>query len=96
MDSTKDTTYHGWSNYATWRIKLELWDDDSMWKENVYEDIHAFADSIKDTTEEILDNDTRREDNQLVLSYALAFIQDVNWYEIAKHIAEDYPQIIKK
>ena len=28
-------------------------------------------------------------DNTTTLSYALAFISDVNWYEIAQHINEE-------
>ena len=88
-----ETTYNGWSNYATWRIKLELWDDDSMWEDREYTSITDFADDIKDTTENILT--AQAGDSQIVLDYALAFIADVNWYEIAEHIAENYPNIIK-
>lgn len=89
-----DKKYNGWSNYATWRIKLELWDDDSMWEDREYTSITDFADDIKDTTENILTAQAGK-DSQIVLDYALAFIADVNWYEIAEHIAEDYPNIIK-
>lgn len=89
-----DKKYNGWSNYATWRIKLELWDNDSMWEDREYTSITDFADDIKDTTENILTEQAGK-DSQIVLDYALAFIADVNWYEIAEHIAEDYPNIIK-
>ncbi len=89
-------THNGWSNYATWRINLELWDDNS-WIENIdekFEDIYALRQYLKDTTEEMLEGETT--DASLVLSYALAFLNDVNWHEIAEHIVENHSDIIRE
>jgi hypothetical protein len=88
--------YNGWSNYATWRVKLELWDDSNAWEEMTFQNIASLAIYIKETTEETLENQSTYSDGEtgLILSYALAFLDDVNYYEIAKHIAEDYPKLI--
>ena len=29
--NTTDNTYNGWTNYATWRVNLELFDGDNEW-----------------------------------------------------------------
>jgi hypothetical protein len=98
-------TYNGWTNYATWRIKLELWDDDRVWDDYMsndiepFESVYALSEHIKEYTENFLEDSGELAPNNktnVVLSYALAFISDVNWYEIAQHIADDYPKLIKK
>ena len=33
-------------------------------------------------------------DGNLAVDYALAFLSDVNWYEIAKHMIEDHKEEI--
>ena len=72
----KDTTYNGWTNYATWRVNLELFDgSDQFWS----------ADSARDFVEEIIIDSTPE---GVARDYALAFISDVNWHEIAEHYEE--------
>ena len=66
--------YNGWTNYATWRIALEFFDGD---------DSSMTAEQAKEHVEEFLEVDC---DNQLTLSYALAFINDVNWFEIEERL----------
>lgn len=79
--------YNGWTNYATWRVKLELFDDDygllEMFEEMGLTETHEIMDYLKEQTEEMLECD-----NKLAQSYAQAFVDDVNWYEIAKSIKE--------
>jgi hypothetical protein len=43
---------------------------------------------LKDYVEEILCQDC--DPSRLVHSYALAFLGDVNWYEIAQHFVDDF------
>ena len=75
-----DNKYNGWTNYATWRVNLEMFDGD-------YEILEGYnAETLKSIVEEMLEHDN---DNTITLSYALAFINDVNWYEIAQHINRD-------
>jgi len=87
--------YNGWTNYATWRINLEMVEADGYF--TALEDWHptSTVDDLKyDLAQVIKDNciDILREEHGdgLTLNYALAFIDDVNWREIASHIVEDW------
>jgi hypothetical protein len=69
-------TYNGWTNYATWRVNLEMFDgSDCFWS----------ADSAREFVEEIICESTPE---GVARDYALAFLADVNWYEIAEHYTE--------
>jgi len=76
MTNTK-TTYNGWTNYSTWRIMLENFDG---------EERQLDAEECKEMVEEYLELQC---DNEMTLSYALAFLNDVNWYEIADALKEN-------
>ena len=90
-----DTKYNGWTNYATWRVNLEIFDgfdprehftladSDDSWMDDLAENLKTFAD-------EILCQGCGYEG--LVLDYARAFLSDVNWYEIAQHLIADYAE----
>ena len=89
----RNETYSGWANYATWRINLEIFDgatlDDICSTSKTAEsaedfDTHAVAEQLKEYVREILENTGKN----LALDYALAFVSDVNWYEIAEHLIE--------
>ena len=101
----KTTDYNGWTNYATWRIQLELADDyvtgmfdgeDDWLKEQREMSVTDMADCIKDYVYEILELNVSDDDFEhgLVKSYASAFLDEVNWYELGKHaidaLQEDY------
>ena len=65
--------YNGWTNYATWRVNLELFDgSEGTWT----------ADSARDFVEDVIIDSTP---DGIARDYALAFISDVNWHEIAAH-----------
>ncbi len=76
-----DQKYNGWTNYATWRVNLEIFDG---WDADGYE---VSPESLEETVNELLD--CEGETDGLLRSYANAFLADVNWYEIAKHLNED-------
>ena len=71
------SNYNGWTNYATWRIHLEVFDGCN--------DLSEGPDFLKEYVEELLE----AEGEGLALSYALAFISDVNWHEIAEHMCDE-------
>lgn len=75
--------YNGWTNYATWRINLELFDG--------YEfETIVSRDYLKDLAEEWVFQDLRTQGHySLVCDYAQAFLNDVNFYEIAQHINDE-------
>jgi hypothetical protein len=77
----KNETYNGWTNYATWRVNLEIFDGlcSDMDGEKVT------AESCKDYAEKL----SVKAGKGLALDYAMAFIGDVNWHEIADHLNED-------
>ena len=83
-------TYNGWTNYATWRVNLEMLDglspDDMGW--NTGGEIRDLADTLKDYVFQIMDEGP----DGFVKDYAMAFIGDVNWYEIAKSMIEAYAE----
>lgn len=69
--------HNGWTNYATWRINLEIFDGS-------YEEFSLFdPDQLKEYVEDILEDGCS---NDLTLSYAQAFLSDVNFYEIEEAI----------
>ena len=87
-----DTTYNGWTNYATWRVNLELFDDSSFLEHDGYswDDTYDLKNELCEYVEEFIIESTRE---GLARDYALAFLQDVNWYEIAEHLQRDYAEL---
>jgi len=77
---TTENTYNGWTNYATWRVMLEFFDGTTSEESGIYNPIEC-----KEVVEAQLEE---RNENETTLSYALAFIADVNWFEIYDAIAE--------
>jgi hypothetical protein len=71
------SNYNGWTNYATWRVNLEMFDG--------YEGTLS-ADTAREIVEEYIEGSSVE---GLARDYALAFISDVNWHEIAAHYQEE-------
>jgi vancomycin permeability regulator SanA len=71
-----DNTYNGWTNYETWRVNLELFDgDNDRWSYGSPDAMQEFAELlIEESTDEGIGRD-----------YAMAFLQNVDWQEIAEH-----------
>lgn len=84
-------TYNGWHNYATWRINLEIFDgtdlEDMSWDGMDESDL---AKALEEYAQEIVFLECN--EKSLAYSYAMAFMSEVNWYEIAQHLLEDYKQ----
>ena len=90
-----DTKYNGWTNYATWRVNLEIFD--GFDPRDAFEDINDpngwqedLADNLKEYADLIIDNGSS---SGLALDYARAFLSDVNWHEIAQHLIADYAEV---
>lgn len=90
---SKDTTYNGWSNYATWRVNLEMVDG-SDWHARIDDDCEAYelAPMLKEWAIEWIEQSS---DEGFARDYALAFLSDVNWYEIAQHLIADYAEEVQ-
>tara|TARA_R100001530_G_scaffold118059_1_gene85215 strand:+ start:162 stop:440 length:279 start_codon:yes stop_codon:yes gene_type:complete len=78
-------SYNGWTNYATWRINLEILGD-IQWVEEEIEILNE--EMLKDYVENIVF--PYSENTGLIGDYAHAFLYDVNYREILEHILEDY------
>ena len=89
----EEAKYNGWTNYATWRINLEMFDGmvlNDFLSDEQLEGAYELGQYLKDWAEDIVSNDTDK--NGLALSYALAFMSDVNWVEIASHLIEEHEE----
>ena len=83
-----DTKYNGWTNYATWRVNLEIFDGMDFEDFNTMaNDDYAFGEDLHSYAEELVLGDCT---NSLAESYARAFMSDVNWTEIASAMIETY------
>ena len=76
-------TYNGWSNYATWRIALEIFDGVDVRDITTSTDARSVEESLKDYIEEIIYSENT---GRLVESYAFAFLEQANMREIAEHM----------
>jgi len=77
--------YNGWTNYATWRINLEMFDGGDFASDNDL-DAYDLGQQLRHFAEELLSE----QGAGMVLDYALAFLADVNWCEIARHMIDDW------
>ncbi len=82
-----DTKYNGWTNYETWRVNLELFDG---WASNGATDGTHTSDMLRDIAEEYIEHTS---EPGIARDYAMAFISNVNWHEIAKHINDDMEEM---
>jgi hypothetical protein len=53
-------------------------------------DTSDVADYLRDSVDDVLCNDC---ENGPALSYARAFVSDVNWYEIAQHFVDEWNEL---
>ena len=76
MNNTNNT-YNGWSNYATWRINLEIFDGGEF--------SNMAGCEMREFVEELIEQETSE---GLARDYAMAFIADVDWMEIREYYEE--------
>ena len=89
---TTDQTYNGWTNYATWRVNLEIFDGMDALAIFPYQiakaETYDLSQQLKEYALDLIFNQYG-DGECLAESYARAFLSDVNWYEIAEHIIEN-------
>ncbi len=87
--------YNGWTNYATWRINLEIFDGVIVTEWFPVEDgkpeLSDVAEYLNEYVDDILCSHASGGPcgEGLTLDYARAFLSQVNWYEIAEHLLSD-------
>lgn len=77
-----ENKYNGWTNYATWRVNLEMFSDLHSDMEGEF----TTADECEDYAKMLIDNGSSE---GFALDYALAFLREVNWQEIADSLNEE-------
>lgn len=89
--------YNGWTNYATWRVNLEIFDgfdprehfydadNSTAWREGLADNLQTYAEDYV-----IYGHESAA--NSLMADYARAFMSDVNWREIASHMIADHAE----
>lgn len=91
-----DKTYNGWTNYATWRVNLEMFDG-ANWNDyyiGSFPEPYDLGLALKEHTQDLI-YEAGGGDGNIAVDYALAFLSDVNWYEIAEHMIEDNKEEIQ-
>lgn len=71
-------TYNGWTNYPTWRVHLEMFDGMEI-------DEPVDAQTLRDMAEDAVEATSGE---GFARDYALAFLSEVNWHEIATCLNE--------
>lgn len=91
-----DKTYNGWTNYATWRVNLEIFD--GLEQSEMFDltlPVEQLRHVLQDYAEELIEMSVSDPNApNLALDYAMIFIREVNWYEIAEHMIEDHKEEI--
>ena len=82
-----DKTYNGWTNYATWRVNLEVFDgiDPREFFESAV-GVYDLSKQLESFVEEVVLGDS----TGLAADYAASFLANVDYYQIAEHMAADY------
>ena len=92
LESKLDKTCNGWSNYETWRVQLEIMDG-YEWEDTEPMELGELADYIKDYVEECVLSESGK--TSLATDYAQAFLNEVNYTEIAQHVLENNSHLVK-
>jgi hypothetical protein len=85
-------TYNGWTNYATWRVNLEIFDGfdpKDYWFGSDRWEAYDLGDFLKGYAEELIESSSSE---GLALDYALAFLSDVDWRQIASRMLDNFEE----
>jgi len=83
---------NGWTNYATWRVNLEMFNDiDPREYGWVNADGDNDASDLADVLRCYVDDYIEETSSEgLARDYALAFLADVDYHQIAENMINDY------
>jgi hypothetical protein len=79
--TTIDNTHNGWTNYETWHVNLDMFDG---WDMTDFENITA--DQVQCIAEDHIEFSSSE---GFARDYAMTFLSDVNWSEIADHLNDN-------
>jgi hypothetical protein len=81
---SEEKQYNGWTNYATWRVNLECVDGSDADSFGSHDTLYGLAEAIKEHITELVTADGEG----LAVDYALAFLENVDWREIALAVSD--------
>jgi hypothetical protein len=81
-------TYNGWTNYETWKVKLEMIDDFVITE--YFEEKPEVSDLAKWLKEQVEENIEEVGFKSIARDWAMSFQQACNYREIAEHLINDY------
>jgi hypothetical protein len=84
--------YNGWSNYETWRVNLEIFDG-YEWEGENYTNTYELSKCLEQYADDAITNFGEITEG-LAIDYARSFLSEVNYFEIAEHIEENYPGLV--
>ena len=92
---TTDNRHNGWTNYATWRVNLELFDSidpRDYWSREIKGDsAYDLAVQLEEFALNYVDDaDAELDGSAIVSGWVRAFLADVNWIEIATGMMDAY------
>lgn len=79
------STYNGWKNYATWRVNLEMFDGMTA-RDITGRSLPAVSDLAATLKEMAAEHIEATSSEGLARDYAMAFLDDVDFWEIAGHM----------
>jgi hypothetical protein len=87
---TTDTKYNGWTNYATWRVNIEVFDGLNIADDfdGVVPSLADVAEWAKDYAHDVVYNSIDDTGGGVAEGWALAFLAEVDWLSIARHLIE--------
>ena len=90
-----NTTHNGWTNYATWRVNLELFDGldpRDYWPQEVKGDsAYDLAVQLEEYALNYVDDtDAEPAGRAIVAGWVRSWLADVNWQDIAGHMMDAY------
>ena len=85
--------YNGYTNYATWRVNLEIVEQIDI-EFAVEENLRFDADMVEEWVEFAVFGDGYNKD-ALIQDYAQAFLNEVNYTELASNLNEEIEERIK-
>ena len=79
--------YNGWTNYATWRVNLEIFDGmDLYYFQSVdMKDLYNLTKMVEEYAIDLIECSS---ESGLARDYALCFLQEVNWKEITQALVD--------
>jgi len=84
--------YNGYTNYATWRVNLEIVEQMDI-EFAVEEDLRFDADMVEEWVEYAVFGD--EDSSDFMSDYARAFLNEVNYHELANNLNEEIEERIK-